>query len=40
MVLNENFEGCLADSVGRTCDSQSQGHEFEPSAGCRDYLNK
>ena len=29
---------CLSGSVGRACDSPSQGHKFEPHAECRDYL--
>ena len=32
--------GLVAGSLGRMCDSWSQGHEFEPHFECRDYLNK
>lgn len=34
-----NFKGCLAQSVA-ACNSSSQGHEFEPYVGYRDYLEK
>lgn len=29
--------GCLADSVGKACDSEYQGHEFKPHIGCGVY---
>ena len=32
--------GHLAGAVGRTCDSQSQGHDFKPHVGCGAYLTK
>ena len=36
-IGNEEIMGCLAHSVGRTCDSWSWGGEFEPYVGRRDY---
>lgn len=38
--LNSICQGDLAGSVGRPCDSSSQGQEFKPHTGCRDGLNK
>ena len=34
------IHGHLTGSVGRARGSRSQGREFEPHTGCRDYLNK
>lgn len=38
LPLNGEWSEHLAGSVGRACDSSSQGSEFEPRAGCRIYL--
>ena len=39
-LLKTENRRCLASSVGRACDSGSQGHEFKPHVGCGAYLKK
>ena len=36
----KTFKGHLAGSVGRACDSRSQGCKFKPHVECRDLKNK
>ena len=39
-LYKEGKQWRLAGSARRACDSWSQSHEFEPHAGCKDYLEK
>ena len=38
LAKKTELEGRLASSVSEACDSWSQGYEFKPHTGCRDYL--